>query len=248
MNNVFSFLGSDHKCGTSMIAQSVAEAVAIKKPTSRILLIHTEKDESGIFTPNVSESLETIHPYLAERLIDMAEIADKSRYKDNLYVIGGSCNPSTSAGFMPEMSEYLLCASSAIFDIIICDTGCDIENGMCIGALFSSNEIYLVCSPSEAAVRRQESKMSLYKKINLPLRGIVLNKYSRSSINSSKMICERLGFKENELFIVSQSANGDKAEQEERSIYSMRDIKFKREIDKIADDLIQRAGIGQLQF
>lgn len=248
MNNVFSFLGGDHKCGTSMIAQSVAEAIAIKNPTSRILLIHTEKDESGIFSPNVNESLETIRPYLAERLIDMAEIADKSRYKENLYIIGGSFSPGSSNAFIPEMSEYLLCAASSIFDIIICDTGCDIENGMCIGALFSSNEIYLVCTPSEAALRRQEGKMSLYKKINLPFRGIVLNKYSRSCINSSKIVCERLGFKEESLFIVSQSANGEKAEQEQKSIYSMRDIKFKREIDKIADDLTKRAQSGQLQF
>lgn len=248
MKKVFAFLGGDHKCGTSMISQSVAESVASRLKDLKVLLIHAEKDENNIFSPNVGESLENIRPYLTERLIDMGEIASKSRYKDNLYIIGGNSKPGSSGSFSPSMSEYLLSAASAIFDIVICDSGADVENGMSIGSLFSANNIYLVSTSSEATLKKEEFAMSFYRKLNLPISKIIINKYSKRKVNSVELICERLGFVKDDMFVISQSENGDRAEQEERSIYSMKDYKFKREIDKVADDLVRRIGYGEFQF
>lgn len=241
MKKIVAFLGGDYKCGTSMIAQSVAEAVASKRKDLNVILIHTEKDENSIFSPNVNESLETIRPYLTERLIDMNELAEKSRYKENLYIIGGNSKPGSSSSLSPDMSEYLLSASVAIFDLVICDCGCDVDNGMCLGSLFSADDIYLVTSASEAAIRKQECYLSLYKEVKIPLTKIIINKYSKKDINSVDIICSRLGFDIKNSFIVSESLNGEKAEHEGCSIYSMKDYKFKKEIDKIADDLISRA-------
>ena len=246
MKQICTFFGMDHKCGSSMISQSVAEALAAKLLDQKILLIHTECDGNNLFSPNVGESLESIHPYLTERLIDMGELAEKSRYKDNLYIIGGNYKPGSTSNLSPEMSEYLLDAASEIFDIIVCDSGADFEHGMSLGSLFAANNIYLVTTPSEASVRKGEYSVSFFKQINLPLTKLIINKYSKKSVNSFDLISARLGFKKDNLFIVSESDNGDRAEQEERSIYSMKDTRFRKEIDKIADDIAERLGYAKL--
>ncbi|MDO5331376.1 MAG: hypothetical protein Q4E99_01740, partial [Bacillota bacterium] len=217
MRQICTFLGLDHKCGTSMIAQSVAESISMKLKDNRILLIHTERDSNNIFSPNVGESMENIQPYLSERLIDIGEIAEKSRYKDNLYIIGGNGKPGNSGNISPDMSEYLLGAPSTLFDVIICDSGADFENGMSLGSIFSANNIYLVGTPSEATLRKAESSMSFYRSINLPLTKLIINKYARKSVNTIDLISKRLGFKQEDIFVIGETENGDRAEHEERS-------------------------------
>ena len=246
MRQICTFFGMDHKCGSTMISQSVAESLAAKLSGQKILLIHTECDGNNLFSPNVGESLDSIHPYLTERLIDMGEIAEKSRYKDNLYIIGGNYKPGSSSNLSPTMGEYLLSAASELFDIIVCDSGADFEHGMSLGSLFSANNIYLVTTASEASIRKGEGCVAFFKQINLPLTKLVVNKYSKRSVNSIDLISARLGFKKDNLFIVSESDNGDRAEQEERSIYSMKDSRFRKEIDRIADNITERLGYGKL--
>lgn len=246
MKQICTFFGMDHKCGSTMVAQSVAESLAAKFQNRKILLIHTECDGNNIFSPNVGESLENIQPYLTERLIDMGEIAEKSRYKDNLYIIGGNYKPGSTSNLSPEMSEYLLDAAAELFDMIICDSGADLEHGMSLGSLFAANHIYLVTTSSEATVRKGEYSVSFFRQINLPITKLVVNKYSKRSVNSIDLISERLGFNKENLFVINESDNGDRAEHEERSIYSMKDSRFRKEIDRIADDIAERLSYAEL--
>ncbi|MCQ2551969.1 MAG: hypothetical protein MJ148_01280 [Clostridia bacterium] len=246
MNNVFAFHGSDHKCGTTMIAQSVAEAIATKEKNLKVLLINTSKDTSDVYCPNVTESLESIKPYLLEKLVDTEELVQKSQYKDNLYVIGGMKTPGISSSFHPDMSEYLLAAASNLFDIVICDSGSEIENSICIGSLFYANDIYMVVTQSEACLRAYEYMMGLYKSLNLPVRKLIINKFSRNAVNNKNIISSRLKFMPEDLITIGESLYGDKAELEGKTLYHLKDVKFKREIEAISKDILKRAGYGNI--
>ena len=246
MNNVFAFHGADHKCGTSMIAQSAAEAIAARDKNLRVLLVNTSKDSTDLFCPNVCESLETIRPYLVEKLVDMEDLVQKSKYKDNLYIIGGMKKPGCITNFSPEMGEYLLEAASNLFDIIICDSGAEIENGMSIGSLFFADDVYMVITQSEACIRSYEYMMGFYKTLSLPVRKLIINKYSRNAVNNKNIICGRLKYSEEDLMYLSESMYSDKAEIEGKTLYQLKDVKFKKEIDLIAKDMLGRAGYGNI--
>jgi len=246
MNNVVAFYGCDHKCGTTMIAQSVAEAIAAKEKNLKVLLINTSKDASDMFCPNVCESLESIRPYLMERLVDMEDLIEKSKYKDNLYVIGGTKTPGIEHNFHPDMGEYLLTAASNKFDLVICDAGAEIDHSMSIGSLFACDDMYVIVTQSEACIRQYECFMGLNKNLNLPIRKLIVNKYSKNAINNKAVICTRLKTDADDVITISESYYGDKAEIEQKTLYQLRDIKFRKEIDVLAKDVLKRVGYGNI--
>ena len=232
------FYGADHKCGTSMLAQSAAEYAAEKNKDMNVLLIHTESGCGELYCPSVSESLESIRPYLAEKLIDSRALIEKSRYKDNLFIIGGPVKPGSSALYQPDMAQYLLDSLSASFDIVICDAGAEFEHAMSLGALFSADKIFVVTTQHEHAVRRYEWTKALFKKLGINPSAVIVNCYSSFGINTPEMISERAEISEDRLLFVRKSENGQRAEEDNRTILSLRDVRFTKDIAKICERIL----------
>ncbi len=242
MKKVFTFHGADHKCGCSMISQCVAEKIAKKRPDLNVLLVHAEESGCLGYSPKVGESMERIRPYLAERLLDVCDIVKKSEYKDNLYIISGTDKPGSSESFHPDMAEFFLKTISQSFDIVICDSGANMEHGLSLGALFSSDLIYIVLVQSESALKRYEWLMPLYGKLALNLGGYVLNKFTKYSAYTRDYVKRRLKTQRERVFTVRESSFGDLAEIDEKSLLAYRDSAFAKDIDALADDILIEAG------
>ena len=242
MKKVFTFHGADHKCGCSMISQCVAEKIAKKRPDLSVLLVHAEESGCAGYSPRVGESMERIRPYLAERMLDVCDIVKKSEYKDNLYIISGTDRPGSSESFHPDMAEFFLKTISQSFDIVICDSGANMEHGLSLGAMFSSDLIYIVLIQSESAFKRYEWLMPLYGKLALNLGGYVLNKFTRQSAYTKDYVRRRLRTQRDRVFTVRSSDYGDLAEIDEKSLLSYKDTGFAKDVDALADDILQEAG------
>ena len=125
------------------------------------------------------------------------------------------------------------------FDVVVCDSGSEIEHAMALGALFSSDRIYHVLTQSELYFRRAEMLLPLYAKLGLSEGRFVLCKCDKNSPFSPSYSAKRLQIDPGELFSVRVSRKGSDAEIEGKSLYSYREGPYRRDIDAIAEDIVR---------
>lgn len=243
MDKVFVYYGVDHKCGTSMICQSVAEKIAKEFPELKILVVHTEGRRGTDYVSGVSESMERIRPYLAEGFLDGEEILNKSKLKDNLYFIAGEEQLDCADRYHPNMSALFLSTMKDEFDLIFCDSGSEIENSLALGSLFVADAVYIIMQQSESALRRFEWLYPLYSKLNVKTAGYLVNKYDKESPYSIKYIQQRLDFLDKQLITICESLQGKQAEIERCTLNRYNEKAYNKDIEEMANHILKRAGL-----
>jgi MinD-like ATPase involved in chromosome partitioning or flagellar assembly len=227
-----------------MISQCVAERIAQENSRLNVLLIHAEQSGGTGYSPHVRESMERIRPYLAERLLDINDIIQRSGYRDNLSIIAGTDRPGSSELFHPDMAEFFLGSMAQSFDVVICDSGANMEHGLSLGALFGSDSIYMVFEQKENAFRHYEWLLPLYKKLGLNISGYVMNRFTANSAYTREYVKKRLRTSRDRLFTVRESDFGILAEIEEKSLLSYRDPGFTKDVDILAKDILMQTAGG----
>ena len=240
MNNVFCFHGSDHKVGVSQLSQCVAEYIALEYPDKSVMLVHSDGCCGENYSIGIGESMDHIRPYLADRLINIDELKTRSHWKNNLYIIGGAKNPESGFSLNPDMSEFLLKEIAPEFDVVICDSGAEINYGMALGTLFAADFIYLVISQTESSVNRYEWQRTLYRNLALNIDRFIVNRYDRGSLYSKSYIAERLNCQANGLLCVRSHKKGFESETDKKSLLFYRDPQFRKDIGIIAEDMLCR--------
>ena len=143
------------------------------------------------------------------------------------------------------MAQYFLGAIAGSFDIVICDSGANIEHGLSLGALFSSDFIYVVLTQQESAFRRYEWLLPLYGKLALNIGGYVINRFKGQSGYTRDYVRKRLKTKRERVFTVKESAYGKVAEIDEKSLLCYKDAAFAKDIDALAEDIIAQAELSE---
>lgn len=243
MNNIISFFGGDHKCGTGMLSQCVAERIAAVMPRLKLLLIHTNGRLSAEYSPTVNESMDSIRPYLSDRLLDPDETFEKSRWKDNLHIISGARELGSGTIYDPEMTRYFLSVLRTRFDLILCDSGAEIEHGLSLGSLLSSDYLYLVITQSECAIRNYEFQAGILHKLQISANYFVINKFDKNNPYNNRYIQERLNMDSEKVLTVRLSEYGTRAEYDERSLVNYPGTGFRKDIDAIALRILEDTGI-----
>ena len=243
MDKVFVYYGADHKCGTSMICQSVAERIANEFPELKILVVHTEGRKGSDFVSGISESMERIRPYLAEGFLDAEEIFSQSKLTRNLYFIAGEEQLDSASSYPPGMSDLFLSTMKSKFDLIFCDSGSDIEHGLALGSLFVADAVYIVMLQSESVLRRFEWLYPLYSKLNVNTAHYIINKYDKENPFSIRYIQDRLGFSINQFLTVRESPQGCQAEIERCTLNKYNDRAYVKDITRMANTILKRAGL-----
>ena len=240
---VITFHGADHKCGTSMLAQCTAEQLAQERPDLRVLLVHTEPSCGDDYSPMLNESIARIGPYITDRIIDTDEILDRSKVRDNLWMIGGVGDVCAAASFHPDMTIYFINSIRQSFDVIICDSGSEINSGIALGALLCADKVFMVLSQSGNALARYKRFALLYDRLGLTIDKYIVNRYDRSAVFDRKSICEKLGIPEDSVITVRVSGYSQRAELDSKSLLNYRDNAFVRDIDRIRSEI---TGDGKL--
>jgi len=246
MSEIVCFHGADHKCGVSMVTQSVAERLATAMPDKKILLVYA-RTGSCEYAADVRESIDTIRPYLAGKLVDPGEIMARAKWKKNLYIIGGPEGEYLSEDLHPDTARYLLDTLRAKADIILCDCGCEPQSGLSLGALLSADYVYYVTTQSETALRRLSWLMPLYQKLGMKKTLLIVNRYERNEAANVAYISERTGFEGDRIITVRNSEAGRKAETEYRSLATYSDSGLRRDMDAIAVRIAEMTGLRPLR-
>lgn len=247
MSGIYTFFGVDHKCGTTMLCQSVAELISREMPVWRILVIHTEGNPGTDYAEGVRESVERIRPELAEGLIDTQEIMTRSQWQDNLYFISGADPMEGDGNYHPKLSDHLLRRLKNCFDLILCDSGSQIDHGLALGSLFASDGIFLVMTQAESAVRRFERLLPLYHKLNVSTLGCLINRYQSDSPYTLRYLRERLDQFKGAFYTIEESPLGFLAEAEGRALIQYRDKSFGRDVCSMANIILSDIGAEPIE-
>ena len=220
-NKIFTFHGEDSRCGSAWLSRRTAEILAEKRRDLKILLVHASHSDSAS-SGSSETSMERIRPYMAERKPLPKGLAARASCAGDLSVISGAGPSDRSGVFPPDMAESFLKRAALEYDIIICDSGSELGQGLSLGALFASDSIYSVFSPSEESFRRFEWLRPLYKKLSLKINGYVLDRFAADSEYTEESVSKRLKVRESRVFMIPRAA-------------------MRADLERIADDILKDA-------
>jgi len=246
MDKLFSFHGMDHKVGVTMIAQSVAELIANERKDLKILLITLNGRKNAGY---VKENIETIDNYrmqIDSKIIISKDFLGGTKRYENLHMLAGLIKESEERYYFPDSAAYLLEAVEDQFDIIISDTGSEIDNGLAVGGLLLSNNNYLILTQLESSLRRFEEQGERFSKANIIFEKYIVNKFEEKDPYTLQYIEKRLKLEKDMLMKVKNVDYGKQAEMEYRSLIEFRDDKYKSDIGMIANQILLKMGENEI--
>ncbi|MBO4862269.1 MAG: hypothetical protein J5535_05185 [Firmicutes bacterium] len=221
MKKIYTFHGECSGCGSAWLARRTAEMIAGKRRDLNVLLVHASHSDSA-HAGKSATSMERVRPYMAGRKPLPKGLAEKADCSGKLSVISGA-GPSDSTGvFPPDQTESFLKRAAEYYDLIICDSGSELGQGLSLGALFASDRIYSVFSESEESFRRFEWLRPLYKKLGLKINGYVLDRFAQDGDYSENSVAARLRVRADRVFMIGRAA-------------------ARSELERIADDILKDA-------
>ena len=227
---IITFLGPDHKVGTTTIAKAVAQDIARKNPEKKVLFIDAEGEYLGMWDAGIPKILE-------DKQDNIASIMKMARQKDNLYVIKST--RAENAAFHPDMAEFFIqtLKDSSGMDFIICAAG-EIEHSMALGSIFAADAVYVVLTHGpycEGCLRRFEWMRCLYEKLAINIKGLIINRYDKLSAYSPMYIMERLQVDESMLYKVRTAKNIDR---DRFSLAEKDNLAFSKDIGMLVKEII----------
>ena len=239
MSEVVVFHGIEHKSGCTMTAQSVAELIAKERKELNVLFAALNGRKS---TEYMREKVATVDDYKIQLKCGIGidkNTLNPNRKTDNLYVIGGIDKEEEVRYFVPDMAETLVGSLHNKFDLLIIDSGSDIDNGLAFGVLKMKSLKYLVMEQSESAIKRYEKMQGIYERLGISFNKYILNKYFESDPLTIKYISSRLAIDPSLFIDVSYSDKGRVSEMEYKTLLETAHDKYRGDILKIANDIMQ---------
>jgi MinD-like ATPase involved in chromosome partitioning or flagellar assembly len=246
MDNVFVFHGIDYKVGTTMIAQSTAEMIAKENKDIKVMLLFLNGRKSDEFIGEKVESIEAIKANIDNKMMGYSDVLRICLQRDNLYLLAGIEKFQNERYFFPETAIRILKEIRESFDIIIVDSGNNIDNGLSMGALQYTAHRFLVLTQQETMLRRYEQFRELYKSLQLDFPLIVINKHLQIDPYDLGYIAKRLEINKKSLFTVNQSNFARQAEIDGKTILHYSENGFEKDVRAIANWIRSSSGHSQV--
>lgn len=247
MNCMFAFHGVDHKVGTTMLTQSVAEMISEYNKELRVMLLHLNGRPGLEYASSIGETVEGIKLYLDNHLLQNGEWIPSCKKSDNLYQLGGIKSVGLSRHFSPASAAYLLDVIADEFDLILVDAGNDLDNGLAVGALEGISNRYCILTQQESMLKRYEENKTLYEQLGFSFSGIIVNKFHKQDPYSLDYMAKRLDFELEKLEKVELTNKDRQAEMEYRTLISFGDSNYNADILLIANHLLTQCNLTPIQ-
>ncbi|MDO4553044.1 MAG: hypothetical protein Q4C22_05855 [Bacillota bacterium] len=247
MKRLFTFHGADHKVGTTMLAQSVAELITSSYREVRVLLVSLHGGPGSEYVDRAGESVENLRAYLENRVLSKKELLKACRRSENFYMLAGVENLLETREYFPAMVEYLLETVEEEFQIVVADSGNEIDNGLAAGALQLSRDNFLVLSQRETALSRWERLRPIYKQLGLEFSAFIMNHFQEQDPYSQDYVCRRLDIGPEQLIKVAAADHGRLAEMERKSLLSYRNEKYTEGVTEVANRILAGCALPEIE-
>ncbi|NLP30833.1 MAG: hypothetical protein GX363_06880 [Clostridiales bacterium] len=238
MSQMFVFHGVDSKVGTTMISQSVAELIADNLKDKKILFASLNGRLNDQYADHVGESIEGIKIYLDNKVLSTNELMESCKRTDNLYHIAGIDSIGVSRYYHPETAMYFLEAIEDCFDIIVVDSGNELDDGLAIGALEGIKEKFCIITQQESVLKRYEKLETIYKKLGISFNCVIINKYNTSNSYDLDYITNRLSISSEEIMKVEMTDLYLQAEMDCCTLIHYNDRNYINDIIEISNKIL----------
>lgn len=244
---VFTFFSSSGNTGTTNTVFSVAQSLS-KQIDARIGVLSLNGwDDSSDYFIDPPAYLNTLKPRLAGRMLgDDTELLGRFKEieQNKLYILAGNQNRRLERIFTTEEIEYLIERSQQIFDVVLIDAGCHLDNAMSVQAVYSAGTHFAVLTQQPKVLKRFNQ---IHDDILQPLflnkeeMMFIVNQYQEKTfLLTDKQIAKELDVPE--VFSIPLAESGMISELENRILYSYNQPKYQLTIDKIAKFIGEEAG------
>ena len=248
MSQIAVFHGIEHKAGCTMVAQSAAELIAKEKKGLTVLFAALNGRLSTEYMSDGAVSVDEFKVRLKSGIGIDRNALSRNRRIDNLYMLAGIDKEEEARHFLPEMADVLMQSLCDRFDVIVIDSGCDIDNGLAYGALRMKGVKYLVVEQAESSVRRCERMKGIHEGLSIGFNKYVLSKHLESDPITANYLSSRLGIDKAMLLVAAHSANGRVSELERRTLLETGDERFRRDMLRIANDIMRAIGMEDISI
>ncbi|MEK6190609.1 MAG: hypothetical protein N2A99_06435 [Carnobacterium alterfunditum] len=198
MNNVFVFFSSIGNIGLTTTVLAVADTLA-KNTDSRVGVLNLNAWDDG--TDYIEEpefTLDQIKSRLTGKMFHNTDdlLGKFKAIRENLYVLAGNRDRRLDRLYSIEEVNYLIEKSKELFDIVLIDAGCHIDNALTAGALEFSDQLFLVLNQQDKSSKQFEQLNDgilldfpiLKKDLNLIMNNYSSRTYLPSDVEISKQI------------------------------------------------------------
>ena len=227
-----------------MIAQSVAEWIAGEHRDRKVLFVALNGKAGTEYRSKSGESIENLKIFLDNLLLARREVLESSKVTENFHFIGGIHDPRKARHFSPQNAVYFLDSLKDEFDVVIADTGNDLDNGLAVGALEKTAERFLLLTQHESMLKRTEALLTISTQMGLSFPHWIMNKYAADDPYDIPYIAKRVGLPVETCFRVEKSLYSRQAEREYRTLLQYKDGVFKADIARVGSYILQKSGIG----
>lgn len=246
IHNLFSFHGADHKVGTTMVAQSVAEIIAGHNRDLKVLFLPMNGRESTEYTRSQAPSIDSIKTLMRNQMINRQDFLRICKIMNNLYMLAGITNELEERHYIPEMAIYLLEEVAPEFDLVIADCGNTPDNGLAAGALQSSCEVMYLITQQESILNRCEKRKELYHALGIKELFYLVNKYCSQNPYTLQYLEERLQIKKNTLQKIEASENAERAETDHKTLIEYHDDQYRQDVFAVANLILTKIGCEKM--
>lgn len=247
MDNLFAFHGIDHKVGVTMVAQSIAELIASKNSNIKVLFISLNGRGNCEYIKEKVKTIDEFKLQMDSQILISKDFVRDCRYKTNLYVLAGLENEHEKRYYFPDSIQYLLESVSTSFDVIIADTGSELDNGLALGGLSTSAKNYLILTQLESNYYRYDKRKNWFLKAKIDFDKVIINKFSEEDPHTFKYISERLPLDKNKILKIGLMEYARQAELEHKTFTGFKADKYLEEITMIANSILDSIGLSQIK-
>lgn len=248
MNNLFAFHGIDHKVGVTMTAQSVAELIASQNTSVSVLFISLNGRKNCEFVKEEVKTIDDFKLQLDSQMLIGKDFLRDCRHNKNFYFLAGLSNEQDERYYFPDSAKYLLESISNSFEIIIADTGSELDNGLALGGMSIAARKYLVLNQLESNLSRYEKMAPWFEKAQVDFDGFIINKFYEEDSYSLKYITERLYVKKEQTFKIHAVGYERQAEIEHKTLMKFKTDNYIEDIAGVANDVLENVGLPQIKL
>lgn len=161
MQNVISIATAKPEIDTDTISKRIAQVTASIYPDKKVLYISCRFD--GKIKGKIYQNVGIYDDLL-------------------LYEVPKNCNMHVLCGkdafslrsMTPDIAEHLVKELSHKYDVVICNAGDKLENGLALGCLFASESVYYLLDNRRCSIKKYGFYRPLLEKLDIPVKGHLL--------------------------------------------------------------------------
>lgn len=230
-SKIIVFYGADDKVGVTMVCQSIGSYVANAVKTEKVLLLHLDGKPGMDYTEDSAYGLDEIKVRLESDVLTRQELIDACKKDGNLYNLKGTTNLLERKTYQPDIVEKLLRLVEGYFDLILVDSGSNIDMGLSIGSLEATDHLVLVTTQQQSSLNSYKCKKQVFDELDIAFTHCIVNKYvEKGFLQSESQIGSKLGLK---TMVLPLSTYGWQAEIDRRCLLDYKDADYVQSIENM---------------